>query len=195
MPKVLLVVVGFCLSLLSLQGQARSDCRLDLENLEPLVRRFNPYFADHKWDKTAQMEMAKLDENRLLVITQDGCKRHHTKFTLVVNPEVARNFYPFWTAELISMMEKVYWERNEYETFRAEFERTFQEKFNYYGFNSAFNFPVGSRNFICAVYYHPERGGRLSVEMVRFIFKETIDTRSRQIDPKEDDGWLGQERP
>jgi hypothetical protein len=172
------------------------DCRLDPNTLEPLVLRFNPYFADHKWDQTAQMEMGRLDAHRLLVITQEGCKRHHTKFTLMVDPEVAKNYYPFWVEEITSMMEKVYWERAEYERFRVEFEQVFEEKFLYHGFNTPFNFPIGSRNFICSVYFHPERGGRISIEMVRFIFKEEIESRSRQIAPEEDDGWLGhEERP
>lgn len=137
------------------------------------------------------MEIGRLDAHRLLIITQDGCKRHHTKFTLVVDTAVARNYYPFWVNELFSMLTKVYWERTEYATFQAEFERIFVEKLQYYGFNTPFNFPVGSRNFICSVYYHPERGGRISLEMVQFIFREHIETRRQQIAPEEDDGWVG----
>ena len=136
-----------------------------------------------------------MSEDRLLAITQEGCKRHHIKFNLVVSPEACRNNYDFWVGEVSKLLQKVYWERKEYEVFGPEFQRIFDEKLHYYGFNHQFNFPVGTRNFICAIYYQPDRGARVSIEMVSFIFRENVRYRTRRIAPEEDDGWLGIKDP
>lgn len=170
----------------------QEECRLKTEDLRPIILRFNPFFANHQWDAEAQLEMAQMSDTHLLAITQDGCKRHHVRFDLIVAPEASRNSYEFWVSEVEGLMEKVYWERNEYQEFKEEFETIFDEKLHYYGYNHTFNFPVNSRNFICSVYYDATRGARISIEVVTFIFKEDIQRPSNQRhEDDQDDGWLG----
>lgn len=172
--------------------QVQEECRLKPEDLRPIIKRFNPFFANHEWDAAAQLEMAQMSDTHLLAITQEGCKRHHVRFDLIVSPEASRNSYDFWVAEVKGLMEKVYWERREYQEFKEEFETLFDEKLHYYGYNRSFNFPVNSRNFICSVYYDATRGARVSVEVVTYIFKEDIQQPNNQRREEDlDDGWLG----
>lgn len=172
-------------------SQQKSDCRLKLEELKPLIERFNPFFANHNWDPNLRMEMARIGQNRFLIITQEGCKRHHTTFTLVLEPEVSRQPYAFWIDELKSMMYKVYFQKEEsYREYQAQFEELFEEKFIRYGFNNAFNFPIGTRNFICNVNYHPTRGGRIYLEIVEYIFSQKVSKlKPKGIPQEKDDGW------
>ncbi|MEM9985602.1 MAG: hypothetical protein AAF804_10975 [Bacteroidota bacterium] len=173
----------------------QEDCRLKPEDLKPIIVRFNPFFANHKWEPEAQMELAQLSGTHLLAITQEGCKRHHVKFDLVVSPEACQNSHQFWVDEVKNFMPKVYWERTEYQEFGTQFEEKFAEKLLDHGFNRPFNFPIGTRNFICSVYYHPDHGARVSIEVVSFIFKENVETRERQPKSQEDDAWKGVKDP
>ncbi|MEM7367290.1 MAG: hypothetical protein AAF587_01745 [Bacteroidota bacterium] len=190
---VCLIFFSFLFPLLSgsALGQEKTDCRLNPENLKPIIARFNPFFADHTWDHKNQMEMGRLGRGRLLVITQDGCKRHHTNFTLILDVIEIRMEQEFWINEVKSLFHKVYWEQNDYEAFGKDFERLFEQKFRMYGLNRRFNFPIGTRNFICELLFDPKRGARINVEMVSFIFKETILERRVGIPEEDDDGWLG----
>ncbi len=189
LPFFLLIFLGLGTSYAQNEEEG---CRLKREDLRPIIVRFNPFFANHKWDSTAQLEMAQMSDTHLIAITQDGCKRHHVRVDLIVSPEASQNNYDFWVEEVKSMMEKVYWERPEYQEFQADFERIFDEKLHYYGFNSSFNFPIATRNFICAVYYDPSRGARVSIEVVSFIFRENVESPSNQRrGMDEDDGWKG----
>jgi len=191
---VLLSLVLATFATRPLIAQQQEDCRLKVEDLKPVIIRFNPYFTNHKWDADAQLEMAQMDEAHLLVIAQEGCKRHHIKFTMIIDPEVAQRGADYWLEEVKSMMQKIYWERTDYDPYRADFERVFEEKFKDYGLNSSFNFPLGSSNFICGIFYHPDRGGRISIEKVSFIFKEKMGATASEAD-RSDDGWLGQDDP
>ena len=172
-------------------AQKSNECRLDPEDLKPVIARFNPFFADHTWDKSNQMEMGRLGTGRLLVITQDGCKRHHTTFTLILDIKEIEMNHHFWINEVKSLFHKIYWEQEEYDSFGQDFEKLFEQKFRMYGLNRQFNFPIGTRNFICELLYDSKRGARINLEMVNFIFKETVLERRRGIPAEEDDGWLG----
>lgn len=177
----------FYLSLLPAQN--RDDCRLDLDKLKPIIERYNPFFGDHKWNAQSRIEMARIDNHRLLVITQDGCLRHHIRFGLLIDASLVKNETSFWTEEASAMLHKVYFEREEYASFAKGFEEAFSQKISSYGVNQAFNFPVGGRTFICQVINDPIRGARISIEMVNFVFKETVQTQRRGIPATEDDGW------
>jgi hypothetical protein len=172
-------------------GQSREDCRLKTEDLRPVIARFNPFFADHTWDQDNQMEMARMGQGRLLIITQDGCKRHHTTFTLILDPGEVVLENAFWMEEVNTLMHKVYWEQLGYEVFGEDFEAQFDKQFQLYGLNRRFNFPIGTRNFICELLYDPRRGARINIEMVSFLFKETIHEKRSGIPEDQDDGWLG----
>lgn len=169
-------VVGLVMLSLDVQGQGR-DCRLDLDELSPIIRRYNPFFAQHTWDKQGQIEMARMGSHRLLMITQDGCIRHHFTFNLILDDEVCQPGLRFWIEEVRSFMHKTYWEQAEYDQFGTQFDTLFAQKLNMYGLGESFNFPIGTRNFICQVEYQPGKGGRVRVEMVVYLFKEQVRTQ------------------
>ena len=171
-----------------------SDCRLELDQLEPIITRFNPYFSNHQWSLETRMELARMGNERLLMITQDGCKRHHTVFTLVMDQAVVEDGPEFWINETAILMRRAFYERSEYQEFGATFEDTFAEKFLMYGVGRRFNFPIGTRNFICEVSYRPGEGARLMVEMIEYIFKDEEVMRQRTGPSEDDDGWIGQDR-
>lgn len=133
--------------------------------------------------------MARMDHNRLLVITQDGCKRHHIRFTLLLDPSIVRQETDFWVEEVGVMFYKVYFERPEADQLSQQFDRAFREKIEVYGLNRRFNFPLGTRTFICELLYDETKGARVSVEMVNFIFKEEVANRRKGIPSDQDDGW------
>ncbi|MEL6850204.1 MAG: hypothetical protein AAFP92_16900 [Bacteroidota bacterium] len=171
------------------------DCRLKKETLKPLIQRFNPYFAHHKWNPKNRLEMARIGSDRVVIITQDGCKRHYTKFNLLLDPEAIVGTDSFWIAEVKSFMHKIYFGTQAYEPFQHAFEAAFIEKFRMHGINRRFNFPLGTRNFICEVRSDPTKGGRIIIEMVTFIFREKVQTRRTGIAQEQDDGWVRQQQP
>lgn len=187
-----------CLSLLtpfSFVFAQKEDCRLKKEDLKPIIKRYNPFFSNHTWNLESQIEMARMGNNRLLLITQDGCLRHHITFNLIIDPGKVKQDRSFWINEVKSMMHRVYWEQSEYEQYQKEFEENFEDKFSYYGLNDQFNFPIGSRNFICELRFDPVKGGKITIEVINFIFREKIDnSQRRRITNDSDDGWLGTER-
>lgn len=171
-----------------LQGQDR-DCRLKPESLRPIIARFNPYFSGHTWQADAQIEMARMSEDRLLVITQGGCKRHHTTLNLIIESSSVENGTAFWIEEVKEMMHKVFWEQQKYRVFGPEFEAEFESAFKQNGLGEKFNFPVGTRNFICELFLDINRGARIRIEMVSFIFKEKVKRPARPKGKDRDDGW------
>ncbi|MDP5171844.1 MAG: hypothetical protein NWR72_16465 [Bacteroidia bacterium] len=190
------VLIGIITNLWLLPLQAQeTDCRLNLAELTPIILRFNPYFSNHQWSQENRMELARLGSNRLLMITQDGCKRHHTVLTLVIDEVLIKNNPQFWIDESNSIMRKVFHDRPEYHEFGALFEDAFAEKFVMYGLSNRFNFPIGTRNFICEVIYRQGEGARIMIEMVEYIFKEGENLRRSDTPSEDDDGWIGQQRP
>jgi hypothetical protein len=168
---------------------AQNDCRLQPSDFQPMIARFNPFFSDHRWEDYKKMETARLDKDRLLVISQTGCKRHHTSFVMIISPRAVTHTDDFWIDEAKSLMNAVFFQNPTYSIFKKEFEEAFEEKFRIYGINSNFNFPVGTRNFICEVKYDPIRGANLRIELVQFIFQESIQKKTG-IPHEQDDGWF-----
>lgn len=178
----------------SAQAQ-ENDCRLKLQDLQPIITRFNPYFSNHQWSLENRMELARMGNERLLMITQDGCKRHHVVFTLVVDNRLIEDKPEFWVNETSLMMRKVFHDRGEYQEFGVQFEDLFTEKFMIYGLGRRFNFPIGTRNFICEIVNQPGQGARLIVEVVEYIFKDEETVIETTNPSEDDDGWIGNERP
>ncbi|MEZ4828186.1 MAG: hypothetical protein R3C61_18155 [Bacteroidia bacterium] len=172
----------------------KEDCRLKPEELKPLIKRFNPYFSNHTWNAQSQIEMARIGDSRLVMITQDGCIRHHITFNLIIDPKAVNLSREFWLNEVRMLMHHVFWEQPEYDSFGPEFEAAFADKFSIYGLNDPFNFPIGMRNFICELRYDPQKGGKVTIEMVVFIFKEKVETKRLASPGEKDDGWLGVEK-
>ena len=188
MRVFLLLFAMIVTSLPTLMAQ-ESDCRLKVSDLKPYIQRLNPFFADHTWDQSGQIEMARMGADRLVVITQDGCKRHHTRFTLLIQPLATKDERDFWISETENFIHKIYWGNPEYHTFSMDFNKLLEEKFDMYGLGNPFNFPLGSRNFIVEIINNDENGGKIMVEMVTFIFKEKVQPKKSGIPSKEDDGW------
>lgn len=181
-------------------GTARAqerDCRLDLSSLGPIIQRFNPFFAQHSWDPDRLMEQARLSADRLLTITQRGCIRHHTTFTLLIRPEEVELSQEFWLQEVKAMMYKVHHGKEEvYAIYGPQFEELFEEKLARHRLGSSFNFPIGTRNFVCSINYHPLKGGQVTLEVVEYIFNEkVVKLQPKGISRKEDDGWKGHHKP
>jgi len=174
-------------------AQKREDCRLNTEELQPVIQRFNPFFAHHRWDAERHTEIARLSNEKVLVISQHGCKRHHTVFTLFIQPSAVTPTLDFWLSEVKSLMYKVYYGQEElYAGYKGPFEEMFEEKLERFGLDNSFNFPVGTRNFVCNVYNHPNKGAQIRIEMVAYIFAEkVVKMRPKGIPPEQDDGWKG----
>lgn len=191
--QLLIYSLIFLLINCELWGQNSTDCRVKAKDLKPLIERFNPFFANHKWDQKTRMELARMGEHRLLMIRQDGCKRYHTTFTLVIDQTEVKGDYNFWVDEVKSMMHKVFFEQeSSYQEYGKTFEGLFEEKFGRFGFNNAFNFPIGTRNFICNINYHPQKEGRIHIEVIEYVFSQKVIKKRPQGIPREkDDGWKG----
>lgn len=171
--------------------QAQSDCRLELEQLTPIIERYNPFFGDHKWIPKTRMELATLDNSRIVIITQDGCKRHHIHIDLIIDARAVVPVDSFWISEVKGLLHKVYFDQITYKSFQSTFEEQFESHFLRYGMNEEFNFPIGTRNAICQVKYDKEYGAKISIELVEFIFKEKIQKQEQGISKAQDDGWKG----
>lgn len=171
------------------QGKAQEDCRFTEEMIKPLIKRFNPYFSNHLYKSYQHTELARMGEHRLLVIKQSGCKRHHINFNLLLDPEAVEADPEFWIAEAKTLLYKVFYKDPSYTRLGPEFDRLFEEKFKMYGLRRKFNFPIGTRNFICQIINDPVKGGQVAIEMVSYIFRETIEVKRTGISLKDDDGW------
>lgn len=180
----------FCCGYLGLFSQVKpEDCRVKNEDLKPIIARFNPFFSDHQWLDIMKQETARMDKYRLLMIGQEGCVRHHNYFSLFVAREAITKSDSFWIDEAVNMFRAVYYGKKEYRAFQKEFEETFAEKFLVYGVNKEFNFPVGTRNFLCEIEIPSDKTKDASVRinMVEFIFEEKV-VEARSSNAK-DDGW------
>lgn len=183
--------------LLSCQGVLAQygDCRLNLKSVKPIIKSDNPFFADHQWNLITRMEMAQLDLARFVMITQDGCKRHHTHFKLIMDPRTVVQSDSFWIDQVKSFMYQVYYGRESYLSYQEPFEREFTRQFQSYGLNQQFNFPIGTRNFICEIRFSKENGAVISIEQVDFIFREEVVTQRKSASREVDDGWFGVKDP
>ncbi|MEM6800438.1 MAG: hypothetical protein AAF696_03485 [Bacteroidota bacterium] len=159
------------------------------ENIKPLIERFNPYFSNHIYKSTTQTELAKMGKHRLLVVKQSGCKRHHINFNLLIEADAVIDDKEFWIAEAKALLHKVFYKGSDYARLGPKFDKLFEEKFKMYGMKRKFNFPIGTRNFICQVVNDPEKGGQIAIEMVSYIFRERVEVKRRRISLDKDDGW------
>ena len=190
--KILSQSILLCLIMVSffpLRSFAQEECRLKKENIKPLIERFNPYFSNHTYKASKYTELARMGKYRLLVVKQSGCKRHHINFNLLLDSDVVMDEPDFWIAEAKSMLHKVFHQDPNYKRLGPEFDRLFEEKFRMYGLGRKFNFPIGTRNFICQIINDPENGGQIAIEMVSYIFKERVDVKRKGVSLKDDDGW------
>lgn len=170
-------------------AQAGEDCRVKLADLQPLIKAFNPYFTEHRWDDELKVERAVMDKNRKLIITQDGCKRKQMSFILYLNPNIVKPEPEFWIGETESLFRAVFYEDRTFRRFQQEFEETFAAKFLEYGIGEGFDFPLGIRNFICRVDAPPGKDAAIQIEMLEYVFEEAV--KEARKPNTQDDGWFG----
>ena len=167
-------------------------CRLKSEDIRPLIVPHNPFFSSHYWDPELRKERARMDEFRMLIIQQDGCLRHHTRFAFrMAPPAVRENSLEFWMQEIQHLMDRVYFAKPEYAIFRQPFEEGLEEGLYRSGLLEPFNFPVGTRNFICQIQYDKKKGAKIEIEMIEYLFKEGTGGAHLRKPDVHDDGWLG----
>lgn len=163
---------------------------MQASEFKPVISTFNPFFSEHHWDDAQKTERAHIGAHRILLISQAGCKRHHTVLLQVMSPGCIVPNDSFWINEACGLLYAVYHDQAVYRLFRGDFEREFRQKIAEYGVNQAFNFPIGTRNFVCEIKYDPQRGANLRIELVQYVFEEKL-YAPPQNNPVHDDGWLG----
>lgn len=166
---------------------AQSGCRLEFHELKPILHRFNPFFTDHSWDDEEKKESARLDEERLLVIRQKACRRHHILLSLHLEPSALEDDERFWITETLVLFKRVFFENTEYLVFKQDFEKEFIRAFLASEEGETFNFPVAERTFICNI-SKGDWGGKIKMEIVKLVFEKEV--RYEGIPKEEDDGWF-----
>lgn len=189
MKKIFSIFLFLLITNICFSQTTKEDCRVKESDLQPIINRFNPFFTDHQWLDMMKQETARMDKYRLVLIGQEGCVRHHNHFSLFVAREAITKADSFWIEETVNLFRAVYYGKKEYRAFQKEFEETFAEKFLVYGVNKEFNFPVGTRNFICEIEIPADKSKDASVRinMVEFVFEEKV-VEARRNNAK-DDGW------
>ncbi|MEM6765042.1 MAG: hypothetical protein AAF824_08970 [Bacteroidota bacterium] len=171
-------VVGILMGILvsgwmSISAQP-TDCRLDINKLKPVIHRYNPFFTDHKWDSLTRIESARISNTRYVVITQGGCIRHHINMEMSMDPREVKKDKNFWPDQVKRFMYMIHFEDKSYPIYRAQFEEGFALQFFRKGINESFNFPIGTRNFICQILYTAGKEARISIEQIEYVFKEKV---------------------
>lgn len=184
MKNKLIALIFLALSATSLSAQI--DCRMHEDELVAVVSKFNPFFTDHSWDDASKTETARMDPERLLVIRQKACLRHHVLFNLIIDASAVENDDRFWITETLVMMKRVYFDDSEYLDYKTKFEKAFVRQFQANGVNTNFTFPVDDRSFICRIEFD-DWGAKIKVESVKFILQEHV--KQPGIDRRQDDGW------
>lgn len=169
-------------------GQTHSsDCRMTEDDLHPIIDRYNPFFTDRTWDDNSKTETARLDPERLMVIRQKACIRHHVLFTMHVDATAIEQTDRFWITETLMMLKRVYFGDPEYAEYKVKFEKEYIRQFLAVGLNASFNFPIDDRTFICKI-ETGDWGAKVKLESVKFLMQEKI--KQPGIAREKDDGWL-----
>jgi len=178
-----------CLLIFGNRSFGQDDCRLKPSEFRPIIQAFNPFFTNHQWKATDKVELARLDDHRAIAIAQSGCIRHHIQVNLMLDPAVVSFDAKFWEEEAAMIMYAIFYKDPKYQAYQQEFEEKFAQKMYDGSRNQEFNFPIGTRNFVCKVIptgAHPT----LQLEMVEYVFKEEILRKKAVYLPdSRDDGW------
>lgn len=163
------------------------DCRMDAAALRPVVAYGNPFATRHTWDDALKHETLQLDSNRLVVIEQRACLRHHIDLTLVVAPPAARINEPeFFLDELLQCLDKVFYNDPDYYHYRTDMRTQLTDLYRRLGPRGRINFPVADRTFIAAF----EQGGAGAVARLEIVtLLHTHQIKLPGIAEKDDDGW------
>lgn len=180
------------LALLSLPMAGNAQCRLPEESLTPIISKFNPFFTDHVWENDSKTETARMDPDRMVIIRQKSCLRHHVLFTLIIEKAAVEDNDRFWITEALVLLKRAYFDQPEYLEYKTDFEKAFVRQFQANGVNTNFTFPVNDRTFICRI-ESEDWGAKIKVESVKFVLTEKV--RQPGIAREEDDGWYSGRPP
>ena len=172
-------------------AQNDSDCRMTNEQILPIIDRYNPFFTDHTWEDETKTETARLDPNRVVVIMQKACLRHHVLFAMHIDPAAIEDNDRFWISETLVMLKRVYFNDPVYAEYKKGFEKEYIRQFLAAGLNTTFNFPVNDRTFICRI-DKGDWGAKVRLESVRLILKEHV--LQPGISREKDDGWYNNKK-
>jgi hypothetical protein len=162
------------------------DCRMQPEQIKPIIDRSNPFFTDHTWEDRNKTETARLDEARVLVIRQKACLRHHVLFSMHIDASAIEENDRFWISEMLVMLKRVYFNDPIYLEYKKDFEKEYIRQFLAAGLNRAFTFPINDRTFICKI-ERGDWGAKIRLESVKFLLRERV--LQPGIARDKDDGW------
>lgn len=163
-------------------------CRLTADDMVPLVGIENPFFFDHRWDNQAKTESGYLSPERHVHIKQHGCLRHHREITYSILPAACRpgdkNFY---AVELLNLMNRLFYNSDEYWRMKRAFEQAFIRKFAVAGLFTPFNFQLNEYTFLCEFEYDDRTGAVLKLEMINLV--NQFKMKKKGVPEYKDDGW------
>jgi hypothetical protein len=175
-----------------LPAQTTGDCRMSLEQIMPIIDRYNPFFTDHTWEDDTKTETARLDPGRVVVIKQKACLRHHVLFSMHVDASEIEDNDRFWISEMLVLLKRVYFNDPTYLEYKKNFEKEYIRQFLAAGLNSTFTFPIDDRTFICRI-DKGDWGAKIKLESVKFLLKEKV--HQPGIAREKDDGWYLIKKP
>jgi len=156
--------------------ESESNCKVDASYMKPIIQRFNPFFIEHYFDDITKNETAKISDNKIIIIDQRACIRHHIAIQCIISPDeikINRNNYKILINEWFSLLNKIFYQDYDYLKFKTEFESLLSKKVEENQEGKAFSFPIHDRTFIAQMDYG-EWGSKLQLEIVKYIYTENI---------------------
>ncbi len=151
------------------------DCRIQLEDLRPVLADDNPFIRAHRWDAAKLTERAETGPGRELVIEQFGCLRYHQKLTLNVERSSLRGEInpSLFLHELLEVLRIVNYGNEEYRTYRNQLEALLIEKLKTLPYKTRINFPLSEFNIFLEIDANEKRL-TTQMEFVRFVHTEKV---------------------
>jgi hypothetical protein len=178
-----LAVAGWCLAagLSPLYSQVSykpgsNRCRITPDQIQPIIDTMNPFFCNHFWNDTEKTEIAQLDSDRFIQISQEGCVRHHAKIKLTLAREAVGLRYKdlkFYIDELNNVLNRLYYNEIDFYTYRYEFEKLLTQNLIEKGPNRKFDFHIADRTFVCEL-EAGDWGASLRIEIAKMIHTEAL---------------------
>jgi len=166
------------------------NCRVQIEDLKPVLAYDSPWIRNHKWDAVKLIESAELSEGRTLTLEPFGCLRYHLKLTLSLAPSVLENrtIGPgLYLQEILNMLRIVYYENEEYALYQDALEKKLIEVLKTLPNKKQVNFPLNEFNIFVEIDHTNAKGSVVQLEFVRFVHDEVI--RLPGIKEHLDDGY------
>ena len=164
------------------------DCRIQLEDLRPVLADDNPFIRAHRWDGLKRIERAETGPGRELTIEQFGCLRYHQKLTLNVDRGSLRGEVnsSLFLHELLDALRIVHYGNEEYRAYRSQLESLLIEKLKTLPYKTRINFPLSEFNIFLEIDANDKRL-HIQIEFVRFIHTEKVNVPG--IKEHLDDGY------